>query len=458
VKSQFAILARLGRSPILWGGLASVAFYIVLQIAVVTSERLEGSVEDSPLAANFVAAVGHAESYFAGHPVEYVTTVFFFIGLAALAIKALELAMQPWRHSLSDLLLGPLYEGGQSVETAGALLARLDSVSGRGENRYLVERLRDVLERVRRRNSAEGLEDELKYLSDREADRVDDSYALFRVVIWAIPVLGFLGTVIGITLALANLSPTAIEDSLPMTISALSVAFATTTQALSLSIILMFAKYLIGEIESPLLARVDRWADEELLGRFEQVASGAEGQLAAVRRMSETMLDASEHLVRRQAELWQTSMEAAHQRWSHLTNQAEESLGTALAHALTDSLKTHAATLTAAEQQATEQNQSQWQLMQQSLSANAQATVELQKGVNEQVDVLRRTVEATGQVAKLEEALNRNLASLAGAKHFEQTVMSLAAAIHLLNAKLDEIPSQDADVELQSKRTPGQAA
>jgi len=41
-------------------------------------------------------------------------------------------------------------------------------------------------------------------------------------------------------------------------------------------------------------------------------------------------------------------------------------------------------------------------------------------------------IQAAGEVTRLEDALNRNLAALAGSKNFEETVVSLAAAIHLL--------------------------
>ncbi|MFM2094140.1 MAG: hypothetical protein RIS70_1264, partial [Planctomycetota bacterium] len=44
------------------------------------------------------------------------------------------------------------------------------------------------------------------------------------------------------------------------------------------------------------------------------------------------------------------------------------------------------------------------------------------------------------------QALNANLAALSGSKNFEETVMSLSAAIHLLNARLgrtDSVPSVD---------------
>ena len=69
-----------------------------------------------------------------------------------------------------------------------------------------------------------------------------------------------------------------------------------------------------------------------------------------------------------------------------------------------------------------------------------QAIGAVQTAMTRQAEILQRAVEASGEVTRLEDALNRNLATLAGAKHFEQTVMELAAVIHLLNARLSETP------------------
>ena len=63
-------------------------------------------------------------------------------------------------------------------------------------------------------------------------------------------------------------------------------------------------------------------------------------------------------------------------------------------------------------------------------NALAAATGELGR----QTEVLERAVEAAGEIIGLEDALNRNLTTLAGAKHFEQTVLSLAAAVNMLSA------------------------
>ena len=49
---------------------------------------------------------------------------------------------------------------------------------------------------------------------------------------------------------------------------------------------------------------------------------------------------------------------------------------------------------------------------------------------------MTQAIRAAGDVIQLERALNGNLAALAGAKNFEDTVMSLSAAIHLLTTRL----------------------
>ena len=175
------LVAAITKSPFLWGVLGSAGFYAL--------------VHASPL------GVDHSvKRYFTHHPVEYMLTVMFAIGLAALLIKALDVVRQ--RAGLDDSLLPAARPAPQPVEECGALLARLERLPGRRQNDYYVCRLRAGLEHVRHRGSAESLDDELKYLADVDAARLHAGYGLFRVIVWAIPILGFLGTVIGITMAL----------------------------------------------------------------------------------------------------------------------------------------------------------------------------------------------------------------------------------------------------------------
>lgn len=427
------------QSPFLWGALGAGAFYGVLSSGVL-GDRL-GEL---------------AENYFSSHPVEYVATVMFFVGIAALAIKMVLAAVQ--YHGLRTPLLGPVAGGGEAVAHCQALLAQLDGLPPRRHDDYGVRRVRQALEHVRRRGSAEALDEELKYLADLDAARLNDSYALVRVIIWAIPILGFLGTVIGITLAVANLAPKALETSLPEVVAGLSVAFNTTAQALGLSMVLMFGQFFVDRAETRLLGLVDQRAEDELSGRFEQIAASPDGQVVAIRRMAETLLETTEQLVRRQAELWQASIEAAAGRWTTMAEAAERKLQGALSVALAESLKDHARELGAAQLVAAEENRRHWDRVQQGLVQNTESMAAVQKNLVRQAETIGRAVEATGQIARLEEALNRNLAALAGSRNFEQTVNSLAAAIHLLNARLGHVPEGTAAVQLEGKKRTGQAA
>ncbi len=424
----------LARSPLLWGSLACCAFYGLLFSGLVESKFVE--------------------RYFASHPVEYAATIMFFVGLAALAIKAVGTARQS--QGLTKPLFGPIRQGGQPVSDCKPLAARLAQLPAREQDGYLVRRVRDALEHVRRSGSAETIDDELKYLADLDAGRAYADYELVRMFIWAIPILGFLGTVIGIAQAMGNLAPQALEDSLPQVMAGLTVAFDTTKLALGLCIVLFFAQFLVSRAENALLSQVDRRVEEELVGRFERISDGPDGQLVAIRRMIEALIDSTDALVRRQTELWQASIDAAHQRWTTMSDAAGEQLRAALAGALNDNLRVHAREVVAAQQAAEQENRHNWQELQDALLRNSAMIAALQKAVIQKAEVLGRAAEATGQVVQLEKALNENLGALAGAKNFEQTVMSLAATIHLLNARLSDLPADAANVRLD--RDPGNQA
>ncbi len=438
MKKTNQILQMLVHSPILWGALTSAAFYGGLQ-----SWKPEG-----PLGRFF-------EDYFLAHPINYASTVMFFVGLSALGIKALVLGWQ--QQDLGQPVFGQLSHPLEPISGSQTLLAQIDAQQDRRDS-WLVRRVQGALEHVHRRGTADGLLEELKYLAEVDTARVEAGYALLRVVIWAIPILGFLGTVLGITMAVAKLQPEALEKSLPDVVAGLSVAFNTTAQALGLTMILMFGQFFVHRAEMRLLADIDHRVEEELLGRFESVQAAPEGQLVAVRRMLEALLQRNEELVRRQAEIWQASLEAAAKRWTGLADMTQKQLQSALAGALAETFQTVQRQWTAAEQAVVQEAHRHWERVQQATTQQAHALAELQQQIAKQVEVLTRAVEATGQIARLEEALNRNLASLTGSGHFEQALASLTAAIHLLHARLGQTPLETPAVQLETPRRKGQAA
>jgi len=394
--------------------------------------------------------------YFAGHPVCIIETVFFFVGLVALVQKLFEVLGQ--YSSLSVIHLG---EGttGQATGKATDLLDSLAALSDSVRNSYFGRRLTDALESIERKGTADGLDGELKYLSDMDAARQQDSYALVRIIVWATPMLGFLGTVIGITQALGDLAKqdmANLQGAMQGLLGGLYVAFDTTAIALSFSMLLMFIQFLIDRMEMQVLAAVDQRTTHDLLGRFEVVGTSSDPQVQQIQRMTQAVLKSSEQLVERQAQIWQATISAAHQHWETLSQSTGSQIQAALTASLDASLQNHALTLGKVEHAAADQFSRRFEQWQTVLSDNARIMHAQQQELVRQGEMMTEVVRATGDVTQLERALNENLNALAGSKNFEDTVMSLSAAIHLLNTKLGRSDGQH--IELKATPAKGRAA
>ncbi len=398
--------------------------------------------------------------YFASHPVAFFATGMFFVGSAALLLKALDVVSQFF--GVQRLQVDEPPTEGQPVEDAEHLLEQLRRQPASARQSLLGRRLRDAILFVRRKGTSDGLDDELKYLADMDAARQQDSHSLVRIIIWATPMLGFLGTVIGITQALGDLDPkvlaTDIQLAMDGLLGGLYVAFDTTALALSLSIILMFIQFLIDRIETQLISMVDLRTNELMVGRFQEVGAGGDPYLTSVERMGNQVLQATEGIARQQAEVWEATIDAAHQRWSQLVQTAGVQTQESLTSALDQSLQTHARELAKLERDAAERAARRWEQLQTSLSDNARMMQNQQTEMIRQGEIMSQVVKATGDVISLETTLNDNLKALAGARHFEETVMSLAAAIHLLNARLGNVTDDASQVDLKNSVSKGRAA
>lgn len=92
-----------------------------------------------------------------------------------------------------------------------------------------------------------------------------NSYALPRILVWAIPILGFLGTVIGIGAAVSQFDSflsnvediDVLRDGLAQVTGGLGTAFDTTFLALAISLIVMIPLAAVERLEQRLLTRID---------------------------------------------------------------------------------------------------------------------------------------------------------------------------------------------------------
>lgn len=386
------------RSPLLWGIAIACGFFKLIHDGIIADPMVV--------------------RYLAGNWIEYVEVGMFFIGMAALVGKWFDVAWQ--RRGVNDEQIDPIPDGGQDPTEASTLLASLPEEDQKGGAAFLVRRLREALDFVARTGTADGLEDHLKYLSDVDAARAARSYGLVRFIVWAIPIMGFLGTVIGITVAIANLSPTQLEN-ISGVVAGLGTAFDTTATALGLSMVLMFVQFLVDRSEQSLLAEVDVVAWETLAGRFQAAADTDKASLLGVIDHAGSTLRVS----------LEKSIHAVLSAWTE--------------------------SLTAAQAGLVAEHEERWAAAADSL-ASAMRAMEMQHAkIAGQTELLANVVNATRDLTTLEKSLNDNLATLAASGRFEEVLATLAASTQLLAARASAAGAPR-PVELSGVSPSGKAA
>jgi biopolymer transport protein ExbB/TolQ len=97
-----------------------------------------------------------------------------------------------------------------------------------------------------------------------ESDRLESELSMIRYILWAIPSIGFIGTVRGIgdALALAN---RAVTGDISGVTESLGVAFNSTLIALLISILLMFLVHQLQQLQERLAFDTTNYLDEHLI-------------------------------------------------------------------------------------------------------------------------------------------------------------------------------------------------
>jgi len=101
-------------------------------------------------------------------------------------------------------------------------------------------------------------------LCQSEADRLDSDLALLRYIAWAIPAIGFIGTVRGIGDALSQAHKAVTGDISGVT-EGLGVAFNSTLIALLLSILLMFLMQQLQRVQERRVLDTETWLDQKVI-------------------------------------------------------------------------------------------------------------------------------------------------------------------------------------------------
>lgn len=133
------------------------------------------------------------------------------------------------------------------------------------ERAYLLPRaLLSGLHRFQTTRNIQDVATTIKDTCETEGDRMETELTIVRYIAWAIPSIGFIGTVRGIGTALGQAYQAVSGDIVGVTVS-LGVAFNSTFVALIISILLMFVLHQLQLLQDRLVLDTQNYCDERML-------------------------------------------------------------------------------------------------------------------------------------------------------------------------------------------------
>ncbi|MGB1925630.1 MAG: MotA/TolQ/ExbB proton channel family protein [Rubripirellula sp.] len=290
--------------------------------------------------------------YFLGHPIAITATILFWFAVAILLRKHLWLSKQKRQYeAIRDEDLTPNFhtltpaESWHAENNANRVASKwslnLNELPTSIADNLLIRRLREVLHRQSQRGSSKLLADDLRELSNRDADDAHDSYGLVRIISWAIPMLGFLGTVIGITQTLGGLDFTNGNAAVENLKSGLYVAFDTTAVGLVLSVLAIFIQFPIERSEQHFLSMVDSRVGDIVSSNLPDEENTSHPNKLVANLLDGIQTAVAESLSQ-QVNLWQNTILEAQSHWRDTQTNHAEQICVAVKEVLTPAIKLHA--------------------------------------------------------------------------------------------------------------------
>ena len=218
--------------------------------------------------------------------VNFAETFFFMWAVGIVYLK-----YQKLRHQKEALLLDVLpVELGQEInsQNVGTFIDHVYNLPHRLRDSLMVNRIRKALELFEVKTNAGDVGGMMSSQSDIDGARIGGSYSLLKVFLWAIPILGFIGTVLGLSQAIGSMDLTDAKDvdkiigSISKVTGGLGTAFDTTLLGLVLAMFLQFPMSSLSKQEDDNLNNIDAFCNEVLLPRLNDGSGAGGGDTAAI--------------------------------------------------------------------------------------------------------------------------------------------------------------------------------
>lgn len=154
------------------------------------------------------------------------------------------------------------------AEDSRDLASRLRSLPATVQEYVLPRALLTAIERFGATRNVQNVSTAARDICESEGERMESELSIIRYIAWAIPSVGFIGTVRGIGDALGQ-AHRAVEGDITGVTSSLGVAFNSTFIALVISIVLMFFIHQLQLMQERLVLDSERYIDHWFIRRLQ---------------------------------------------------------------------------------------------------------------------------------------------------------------------------------------------
>ena len=189
----------------------------------------------------------------------------FILALWAVSLMGYKALQTTHERRILQLDLIPLNQGTSILPEDTREYSRPIQALPEDQQSFLLPRaLLTALHRFRSTRNIQDVSNAVRAICESESERLDSEMSMIRYIAWAIPSIGFLGTVRGIGQALSQ-AHKAVQGDIAGVTQALGVAFNSTFVALLLSIIVMFLMHQLQLAQERLAMDSEEYCDLKLI-------------------------------------------------------------------------------------------------------------------------------------------------------------------------------------------------
>ena len=204
----------------------------------------------------------------------YAMTALFVLAMVILFLKWRKLAFQKRALSVELVPVGTSFA--LTPETAVDVLKTLNATVDDPKRFVLFNRIERALLNLRNVGNLSDVSEMLRSQAENDESHTESSYGLLAGIVWVIPILGFIGTVIGLSGAIggfgavlnADATVSSLKDSLTPVTGSLGIAFDTTYVALLLAMVVQMSMTVLRRQEELFLDACREYAHVNIISRL----------------------------------------------------------------------------------------------------------------------------------------------------------------------------------------------